>query len=181
MIIHFDDGREPVYKYRDIFKDFKGSIVWFISTSTIGKKQEGNRYYTPHNYATWDQIRECRDLGWEIGNHSHEHKRFIAMTEEEMIYNIEKSQKIFQDELGEKPTKFAYPFGKFDAKTEEVVMRYFDYRRNTKREDGNYGVYKERPEQLTDKELLIFHSLVEKNPKSCEYKVDELKKLLCMI
>jgi len=169
--IHFDDGRCGVYKYRHRLGK---NVVWFITTSWVGKEFDSNPvFYRKERFATWDQIRECVDLGWEIGNHSHIHADFTKLTEHKIRRNIIKSQEIFQRELGFKPKKFAYPRGKYNEFTEKIVSEYFDYRRTT---DGKfYGVNSFR--KVPEDKIPIFHDIVHSRPRLYEYCIEDIEKI----
>lgn len=81
----------------------------FVATEPVTSKLRG--------YLTWDQIRQMKAEGVTIGAHSHRHPSLPAMTPEAARADLETSMAIFEKELGEKPTLFAYPFGEWDTKT----------------------------------------------------------------
>lgn len=65
------------------------------------------------DYMTWDQIRELKQAGVTIGNHSVTHGHMVDATAEENAAEIEKSNARFKAELGEAPSLFAYPYGEY--------------------------------------------------------------------
>ncbi|MHC8507981.1 MAG: polysaccharide deacetylase family protein [Rhodospirillales bacterium] len=84
----------------------------FVSTAAIGR--------TP-GYATWDQIREMRDAGVEIGGQSHTHPHMAALTREAAGGELAESNAVFARELGAAPKLFAYPYGEAGLETFAAV------------------------------------------------------------
>lgn len=85
----------------------------FVATEPVTSKLRG--------YLTWDQIRQMKAEGVTIGAHSHRHPSLPALSIEKAREDLETSMAIFEKELGERPTLFAWPFGEWDAKTLAMV------------------------------------------------------------
>lgn len=85
----------------------------FVATEPVTSKLKG--------YLTWDQIRQMKAEGVTIGAHSHRHPSLPALTPEKAREDLETSMALFEKELGEKPTLFAYPFGEWDLQTLKLV------------------------------------------------------------
>lgn len=117
-----DGAYKSIYKHRHIFKDIKPTI--FITTSFVGKKIQESEY------CDWEEMRELKEMGWEIGNHTHTHKSFSTLKEEDIIKEIETSQEILKKELGVEPTYFAYPSSDFTLRDVEITHRYFEKSRS---------------------------------------------------
>lgn len=85
----------------------------FIATGPIDQHLRG--------YLTWDQIRQMKKEGVTIGAHSNDHPSLPALSPEAMKADLETSMKRFEQELGERPKLFAWPFGEWDTKSMAVV------------------------------------------------------------
>ncbi len=91
-------------------------VTLFVTTSTI---VENNK-----NYLNWDEIRQLKAEGVEIGAHSHTHEHSADYTLEELRKEIEKSNKIFLKEIGKTPDLYAYPYGEADEKIFDLLKKY---------------------------------------------------------
>lgn len=85
----------------------------FVATEPVTSKLRG--------YLTWDQIRQLKKEGVTIGAHSHRHPSLPGLSPEKAREDLETSMKLFDQELGEKPDLFAYPFGEWDAMSLKLV------------------------------------------------------------
>jgi len=98
------------------FKEYEFPVTLFVTTSTITK---GNK-----NYLSWDEIRQLKKEGVDIGAHSHTHEHLVEYTSENLKNEIEKSNKIFLKEIGEIPDLFAYPYGEADTYLINLLKSY---------------------------------------------------------
>lgn len=62
-------------------------------------------------YLSWDEIRQLRDEGMEIGAHSAAHGHMAEMSRETALADLEKSNRRFEEELGTVPDLLAWPYG----------------------------------------------------------------------
>lgn len=65
-------------------------------------------------YLNWDQVRQLRNEGMEIGAHSASHGHLTFMDAAAARADIARGVQRLQAELGETPIVFAYPFGEYD-------------------------------------------------------------------
>lgn len=63
---------------------------------------------------TWDQIREMRNGGMNIGSHTHSHRVLATLNLEEQRFELLHSKEILEKELGEKITSIGYPVGGYE-------------------------------------------------------------------
>jgi peptidoglycan/xylan/chitin deacetylase (PgdA/CDA1 family) len=63
-------------------------------------------------YLTWDQARQLRDAGWELGGHTINHPVLARLTEAQASEEIGTGGASLARELGADATSFAYPFGR---------------------------------------------------------------------
>lgn len=85
----------------------------FVATEPVDAKLKG--------YLTWDQVRQLKSEGVTIGAHSHRHFSLPGMAKEAARNDLETSLRRFEQELGERPALFAYPFGEWDAGVKQMV------------------------------------------------------------
>jgi len=67
---------------------------------------------TSELYMTWEQARELRDAGWELGGHTISHPVLSRLSREEAAHEIVEGERSLERELGLVSTSFAYPFGR---------------------------------------------------------------------
>ena len=100
----------PVFKKNNI------PVTLFVTTGTIVNNNK--------SYLNWDQIRKLKEEGVTIGAHSHTHAHMPDLNKDELIQEIELSNKIFLKELGEIPTLFAFPYGETNIEIIELIKNY---------------------------------------------------------
>lgn len=126
IAITFDDAFQSIYYNAfPLLKEFDYPFTVFAATDPIDQ-----------NFAdmlSWDQLREMKQAGVIIANHSRDHgylvrhrsldERWKALTR----LNIEYAQQRLIDELGpDIPRWFAYPYGEFNASLQDLISN-MDY------------------------------------------------------
>ncbi|WP_281017689.1 MULTISPECIES: polysaccharide deacetylase family protein [unclassified Minwuia] len=72
-------------------------------------------------YLSWDQIRQLRDEGMEIGGHSASHGHITFMDPAAARADVARGMERLQTELGQSPDVFAYPFGEYSLRLRKVI------------------------------------------------------------
>lgn len=73
-------------------------------------------------YMTWDQLREMRAAGGvTVGHHGVSHSHMTEQPEADVRAEIAQAAARFQQELGERPTLFAYPYGEYGLALRNLV------------------------------------------------------------
>lgn len=113
VIISFDDGWSDQYMYAfPILKKYHFAATFFVFTNSIGR----------HGFLTWDQLKEMRDAGMTIGNHSRSHPYLATITDSYTLWDeIYGSKQVLEKELGVPINQFAYPFGQYNEATLKMV------------------------------------------------------------
>jgi len=104
VAITIDDAYASVA--REAWPRFKRSgfpFTVFVATKAVDDRERG--------IMSWDQIRALADDGVGIGGHGHAHAHMPALSLEAVRADLATMNRRFVDELGAKPTLFAYPFG----------------------------------------------------------------------
>lgn len=123
MAITFDDGyADNLVNAAPILMDFGLPACFFISTDFIGSDRIpwwDVEWGVESRWMTWDQVRELRRLGHEIGAHTCNHVDLGKVAGAEAQREIEESKQALEDQLGEAVDLFSYPYGRIDQITEE--------------------------------------------------------------
>jgi len=88
----------------------------FVATDAVDKRYAG--------MVDWGQIREMRDAGVEIGAHTASHLHMPDAADEVNKSEMQRSLKRFEEELGERPALFAYPYGETSLATQAIVREF---------------------------------------------------------
>ena len=74
-------------------------------------------------FMNWEQIKELKEEGMQIGNHSHTHQILTDLSYSEKETEIKTSTKILTKKVG-KPVCFSYPFGQYDLNCVNLLKQY---------------------------------------------------------
>ncbi|MBI5300635.1 MAG: polysaccharide deacetylase family protein [Chloroflexi bacterium] len=116
IVLTFDDGYADIYEsVFPILKKYQMTATFYIIAQFTEDRKAG--------YATWEQLREMANAGNEIGSHSLDHldlrSRSVTFLNNQMLG----SKRLIESRLGIIVKTFAYPAGKYDARTLAVVQR----------------------------------------------------------
>lgn len=148
VLITFDDGYADNYSIAwPIANKYKIKLNLFICTSNIGSTDSilfyNDGYLSakvpepnggirevqahirdfPHLWRplNWQELREMRESGTQIGFHSHRHRRLPLLTQEELVNDITTGLGVFESNLGYRPRFFALPYGGYDSYNSQVI------------------------------------------------------------
>ncbi|WP_420563192.1 polysaccharide deacetylase family protein [Thalassobaculum sp.] len=85
----------------------------FVATDPIDRASPG--------YMTWDQIRELQAGGATIGSQTASHPHLPDLDDDTVKIELDRAASRLADELGQKPTLFAYPYGEYGLRIEKIV------------------------------------------------------------
>lgn len=123
LVISIDDGYRSVYDIAfPILKKYDFTATLFIYTDFVGASR---------NAISWDQLREMKAAGFEVGSHSLSHADLTQKLEGEdddtYISRIERelrvSKEILDKELAQNTLSLAFPFGRYDSRTLVISER----------------------------------------------------------
>ena len=119
VLLTVDDGFTSFYKNAwPYLKEKEIPFILFISTEAIGK----------YGYMNWKQIKEIEKEEFAfIGNHSHSHEYLVEYNFDDFKKDIDKSIKIFIENLGYNPLFFSYPFGEYSLEQKKYISNNFDF------------------------------------------------------
>ncbi len=74
-------------------------------------------------FMNWDQIKELKEEGMQIGSHSHTHQILTDLSYSEKETEIKASTEILEKKVG-RPSCFSYPFGQFNVHCVDLLKQY---------------------------------------------------------
>lgn len=126
VAITFDDGLCGVVRHAlPVLRRFGFRATLFVPTGWIGRT---NRWETRlagrrNRHATWDELAEARDAGWEIGSHGHTHNDLAILPGAALREEMERSRSLIESGLGVAPESIAYPFGSAGGRVVDEARR----------------------------------------------------------
>ena len=115
-VVTFDDGyRDNFTLAAPILKAAQVPATFFVSTGFMNTQK-----VFPHDRheerdfpkMAWDDLRALQSDGFEIGSHTVNHADMGALSQEKLEWELSDSLATLNQELGERPRAFAFPFGK---------------------------------------------------------------------
>ena len=132
-IVTFDDGyRDNITIAAPILEDLGISACFFVATGYIGTERrfawdrDGS---ADSPVMSWQDVRDLRQRGFEIGSHTVSHRRMSELSQEEFEVELAESQRALETQLGESIRLFAYPFGRFrdySGRWRQAVSRLYE-------------------------------------------------------
>jgi peptidoglycan/xylan/chitin deacetylase (PgdA/CDA1 family) len=120
VLLTFDDGYASFETHAaPILRDQGAAAIIFVHTDR-GSLQLG----TDRPLLDWEAIGRMRMSGFEIGNHSHTHRSFRTLSNDEMDEELDRSEAILRERTGLAPRFFAYPGGEVDEKMEAKLIHH---------------------------------------------------------
>jgi peptidoglycan/xylan/chitin deacetylase (PgdA/CDA1 family) len=112
VVITFDDGYQDAFDNAvPILSEHHFVGVFGIITGFVGTR----------DYADWQMIGTAKDKGMIIVSHSYNHFDFSKHSYADQEYSIAKSTVDITDNLGFTPAYFIYPYGTYNADTENIL------------------------------------------------------------
>ncbi len=128
FVLTFDDGCRSVYL--EAFPvlqrlGFTATVFLLTGSSAPRHPQERLPIYEEQAMLSWQEIREMHSCGIEFGAHTCTHPELPHLALDEIEREMTHSQAIIEDMLGASVRSFAYPNGRYDARSREVALRHF--------------------------------------------------------
>ncbi len=112
--ISIDDAFVSVY--REAYPRLKKAgmpFTLFVATKPVDQRVGG--------YMSWEHIRELKQAGVTIGSQTHTHLHMAKSSTDQNRSELETSNRLFREELGEAPAIIAYPYGEYSLAVGQVA------------------------------------------------------------
>lgn len=121
VLITVDDGYASFMENGlPLLEKYNMKATLFVNTESVGWS----------DFLTWQELKELKDKGVEIGSHSHKHSYFVNLPEDKRAPAFEedllKAESLFEEHLGFVPRTYVYPYGEFSPDMIEVLKKH-DY------------------------------------------------------
>jgi peptidoglycan/xylan/chitin deacetylase (PgdA/CDA1 family) len=117
VAITFDDGTADFCAAWEVLEEYGLSATLYVTSSAVGDHLEGRPM------ASWQQLRDLRDGGVEIGSHAHHHVALDLLDEDRVALELVNSKLVLEDRLGSPVDSFAYPYGYHTRAVKQLVRR----------------------------------------------------------
>ncbi|UCC65309.1 MAG: polysaccharide deacetylase family protein [Anaerolineae bacterium] len=128
LVITFDDGYQTVYDEAfPVLQRYGLSATVFLTVGEKGPGRPSDRLPSleGRSMLTWRQIREMHRWGINFGAHTLTHPDLARLPFDRVEAEVCDSKAIIEDALGAPVACFAYPCGRYDRRSREVVQQYF--------------------------------------------------------
>ncbi|MEW6144361.1 MAG: polysaccharide deacetylase family protein [Thermodesulfobacteriota bacterium] len=129
FVITFDDGYRSVYDEAfPVLNKYSMTATVFLTTggSARAGADERLRPLNGREMLSWGEIREMKDAGIDFGAHTISHPDLTKIETSEIENEMTGSKKIIENKLGASVSSFAYPYGKYDARSLEIARGNFE-------------------------------------------------------
>ena len=125
IVITFDDGYADFYDAAlPALRERGLSSTLYVTTGFLSGGREpplAVRFEDP--MLAWSQLPELRQLGVELGGHSHTHPHLDTLSRAAARDEVTRCKALLEDELGEAVATFAYPNGYSSALVRRLVRQ----------------------------------------------------------
>jgi peptidoglycan/xylan/chitin deacetylase (PgdA/CDA1 family) len=107
VLITFDDGFDDLATTAlAVLERYRIVATAFVVSGWIGARAADGG-----PVLDWEQVRELRAHGFQIGSHGHSHRALDCLPHTEVEREVRSSKRLLEDGLGEEVASFAYPYG----------------------------------------------------------------------
>ena len=128
LVITFDDGYQSVYEHAfPVLQRYGMPATVFLTVGEKGTTKASGRLpgLEGRSMLSWQEIREMQGSGITFGAHTLTHPDLTRLTMERIESEICDSKTVIEDALSAPVTCFAYPYGRYDTRSCEIVRRHF--------------------------------------------------------
>jgi len=112
---------------RALFDGLKRSEVEVFVDSLQSEFADSSPPFDEAKPLTWEMLREMNDAGMTIGSHTKSHSLLTTEESDRVLQEVLQSKDALQQRLGVAPRHFAYPDGRFNARTAKAVAAGYQF------------------------------------------------------
>jgi peptidoglycan/xylan/chitin deacetylase (PgdA/CDA1 family) len=127
--ITFDDGYQSVYeKAFPVLSHYGMSATVFLTVGNKDMDRHAGRLPSieDRSMLSWDEMGEMRRYGIDFGAHTLTHPDLTCLSQSQITVEVCDSKAIIEDKLGVPVSSFAYPYGRYDNQSREIVSQCFE-------------------------------------------------------
>ncbi len=124
IVITFDDGFADFYTAALPALQRHGfSATLYVATAFVGATSRWLQHMGEGDRAmlTWEQLAEISANGIECAAHTHTHPELDMLPASSARNEIVRSKEVLEDQLGQRVSSFAYPFGFYNPRLQQIV------------------------------------------------------------
>jgi len=128
FVITFDDGYHSVYQQAlPVLREYGMCATVFLTVGETATTESTSRLPAlgGRSMLSWGEIREMAKYGFEFGAHTLTHPDLTRLPTDRVAAEICRSKTIVEEQLGSSVTCFAYPYGRYDRRSREIVRQHF--------------------------------------------------------
>jgi peptidoglycan/xylan/chitin deacetylase (PgdA/CDA1 family) len=129
VVLTFDDGYRTVYSEAfPVLQRYGFAATVFLTVGERGLAGSTGRLPSlgGHAMLAWDEIREMQRWGITFGAHTLTHPHLGRLPVDRIEAEVCESKAIIEEALGQPVASFAYPFGRYEPQTLEIVRQHFE-------------------------------------------------------
>jgi peptidoglycan/xylan/chitin deacetylase (PgdA/CDA1 family) len=126
--ITFDDGYQSVYNRAfPILQGYGFSATVFLTVGENRSRTNSDRLPSmcDRTMLSWNEIKEMHRTGITFGAHTLTHPDLTRLRGDQLEAEVAGAKAVIEDTLGTQVTDFAYPFGRYDDRSREIVSHHF--------------------------------------------------------
>jgi peptidoglycan/xylan/chitin deacetylase (PgdA/CDA1 family) len=132
VAVTFDDGFRSVFKHAfPVLSELGLRGTVFVPAGLIGlgvpmswpgiDRWAGTEWEDELMPASWDELRQLRDAGWEIASHTWSHACLPDLNDDALATELGRSRERVAAEMGEPCETLAYPYGEYDSRVQAMA------------------------------------------------------------
>jgi peptidoglycan/xylan/chitin deacetylase (PgdA/CDA1 family) len=128
LVITFDDGYQTMYDEAfPVLQRYGLSAMVFLTVGETGTRRSAGRLpsLNGRSMLAWHEIREMQRWGIAFGAHTLTHPDLTRLPLDRVEAEVCDSKAIIEDSLSAPVVCFAYPYGRYDRRSREIVRQHF--------------------------------------------------------
>ena len=124
VAITFDDAYRSAYTHAyPVLKELNAPATIYVITDYVGEENRwdlnvGNITF---QHISWEELKELKENGWEIGSHTLSHRDMRKLDLEELKKEFSGSKEMLESKLNITVKSISFPFGKFGLREIETA------------------------------------------------------------